>query len=216
MKILITRILDGDSPLIAWCNRNNHTLIQEPYISTETVSSSKIPHTDWIFFTSPKGVKHYLENNSIIANKIAAIGEGTAKALNNLGQNPEFIGSSTDTLNVARDFKNRIGTESVLFPIGTKSLKRVQNELDPSQVKEVIVYQTEVQTKDITEDLDIIICSSPSNAEGLKLSGIAQIPMIAFGKTTEDYLKSVLGQNKVETLSAYNDEAIIQALERLM
>lgn len=216
MKVLITRLLGEDSLLQKWCNDHNITLVESPFISTESVQTKDLPSTDWIFFTSPKGAKHYLDQHSIDGRKIGVIGEGTTRALSKYNLTPDFAGNSTNTENVGEAFKELIKDQTVLFPIGNKSLKRIQGKLDPRQIKEVLIYTTISLNKAIPEDVDIIICSSPSNGEGLKKSGLAKsLPLIAFGKATAAYLKKELNQNKVVTLTAFNEEAIVQALETL-
>ena len=217
MKILITRILEENSALQKWCVSKKIDLIQSSFISTEIIHVENIPSTNWIFFTSPKCVNYFLKQHSITTQKVAAVGEGTAKALENREITCDFVGRSTDTREVGQNFKGVLGKETALFPIGNRSLKKIQNELNKDQVEEVTVYRTESITQEIPNDLTAIICSSPSNGEGLKISGLNyQIPMIAFGKSTEAFLRNELNQDNVISLSAFNEDAIVQALESLL
>lgn len=216
-RFLITRTLKSSSPFKNWCEESNHTLYQQPFIVTESIAKSELPKTDWVFFSSPSGVQHFLKHYSLENVKTAALSIGTEKTLVDAGIKVGFSGrSGLSTREIGFSFKQVLKGQSVLFPIGDRSLKSVQQTLNPEQVHNTIVYSTTVKTHPIPREINAIIVTSPSNAEGLIASGVSgEQDFIAYGKATREYLEQNLIGANILTLSEFTEAAIIQQLEQL-
>src|SRR5690606_17051353 len=117
--ILITRSLQPTSKIRIWAAEHQLKLIEKSFIQTLAVTGLSIPETDWIFFSSPQGVKLYFENYPLVAKKIAALSDGTADAVLRENLSSSFIGNnSKSTREIAQDFFNKIEkSASVLFPL---------------------------------------------------------------------------------------------------
>ena len=214
-RILVTKKYSRNSLLKKWCDTNDKELICRPFITTKASEQIEIKETDWIFFSSPRGVKHFLENYSIENQKIAALSLGTAEAVKHYGYACDFVGNpDLETTDIGLAFRDMVLGDSVLFPISNRSLHRVQSVFEIDQIHNCVVYHTTPLQLNIPENIAVAIVTSPSNAEGLILSGISDKTfMIAFGKSTEAYLKKHWDLAKIRVTEAYTDAAIIQQLE---
>jgi uroporphyrinogen-III synthase len=191
-----------------------------PFIEVQAVIDLKIPTTDWIFFSSPKGARSYLAQYTILANKIAALGTGTASVLKEAGLNPDFIGESTDEPEIiGRKFNDLLHDNStVFFPLGNRSKRSVVNEINSQKVQERITYKTLDQQHSLTEKHDVILFTSPSNYHSFIQSNkiAAHTQIIAMGKTTERAIKDDNAAFKLHTLTSPTEAAIISFLENLV
>ncbi|MEM9053326.1 MAG: hypothetical protein AAGC47_14830, partial [Bacteroidota bacterium] len=60
-------------------------------IEKKLITSDEPPNADWIFFYSPGSVRLYLTNFSKRDYRFAALGKGTAKALQDSGMTSDFV-----------------------------------------------------------------------------------------------------------------------------
>jgi uroporphyrinogen III methyltransferase/synthase len=192
----------------------------------------------WLVFTSPNGVAHFAERVrgrgiEIPAGRrgVAAIGQGTARALESIDLAPEVVATEADSAGLARALLSRVReSHRVLIVRPEIAGDRVPNALRDAgaRVDEVAFYRT-VASPD-AEDLasrvakgayDAIIFTSPSNLNYLlKAGGARGVPVekgidsarrIAIGKTTA----AALGR---EGLAAHavartpDDQGIVNAL----
>jgi uroporphyrinogen-III synthase len=186
-SVFISRYIEDSSPM----RKLKINLIAQSLITIQS-QTFVIPERsfDWIFFSSPNAVKHFYSNCAPMkpSVRLAAIGEGTAKMLRNYGQ-IDFIGSS-DIQSSAYEFASMVGKQSVLFPIGDRSLHSFQSALNPEQFDEVICYQTALMPQ-IIGACDMYIFSSPSNVVSF-FSVVQNIPddavFLSFGRSTEKEL----------------------------
>lgn len=106
----------------------------------------------------------YFRNNQGLTNcKYACLGSATEEELIERGHRANFVGKGQPK-DVAVEFKNTIKNETVLFPIGSMSLRTVQQLFPPDQIKEVKVYNTSLNTGLIPSS-DFYLFTSPSNVE---------------------------------------------------
>ena len=219
-SILLTREAGSYKAIERWCADRDIQLKQVPFIEVEAIVGLKIPPTDWIFFSSPKGASSYLRHYSIHANKIAALGTGTALVLKEAGLNLEFIGESTDEPERIRQKFNGLLPDNsfVFFPLGNLSKRSIVNEINPEKLKELITYKTLDQLHNLREKFDVILFTSPSNFNSFiqtnKIANDTQI--IAMGKTTEKAIQDYNTAFKLHTLTSPNEAALISLLENLL
>lgn len=212
--ILISSEANAFPKLVKWCSEREISLVCQPLIQIEPINNLVIPHTDWIFFNSPKGAKAYLENYPIYASKIGVLGLGTAKMVKLFCPTIDFCGDSNHSIpEIGEDFNRQLlPHETVFFPISDLSKKSIAKHLMPSQAIELVTYRTKLSPIKFAENFDVVIFTSPSNflsyreANDLTPNQI----YVAFGKTTK---ASMAYLKKVDVLKSPNEHAVIEFLE---
>ena len=85
---------------------------------------------EMIFFSSPAAVKSFYSCHPDVMLPVCCIGRGTATVIPE-GKNIIFVGHGS-TEQVAVEFKKWLSNrQKVLFPIGDRSLRRIQEYLRP-------------------------------------------------------------------------------------
>ena len=214
-KILVTTNKESFEKLEQWCNAQGITVWFESFIKIDAVLDLLIPTTDWVFFSSPKGAKSYLENYTIKAKKIAVFGKGTLRELHKFNLSAHFVGKVNQTpKEIAIDFKQLIGsTATVFFPIGQLSKKSIQNEINSAQITNLITYKTVYLSKKLDTEFDVILFTSPSNFNGYKLQHKlnGKTKLIALGKTTAAAINKF---SKCIVLKEPNEASFIEELQQ--
>lgn len=218
-RILITRLLGLNSTLKNWALQNNYLFLEKAFIRFEKSKNVVIPQTDWIFFSSPNGVKIYLESYKIQAKKIAALSSGTAKELEGNKFKVDFIGQSNQsTTEIALALKKEINQqEKVLFPLSSISKKNISNQLKAEQKIEIEIYKTLPIKDQVSDELAAIIFTSPSNAQGFfssnKLAPSTHI--VAIGQSTKMEVERHT-TNSINVADSYDENGIIRKLNALL
>jgi len=211
---------------------------QDPAPADDAVD--RLSEYRWLVFTSPNGVAHFADRArargiEIPADRsgVAAIGGGTARALQSVGLSPEVVATEADSAGLARALLTRVRpSERVLIVRPEVAGDRVPNALRDAgaRVDEVAFYRT-VPSADAEElavrvaggAYDAIVFTSPSNLTFLlKAGGARRIPIergigstrrIAIGKTTA----AALGRERFAAhaiAQTPDDQGIIAALLR--
>lgn len=217
-RILITRPKGSFQKLKDWCDKNNIDLICQPFIETKSRDIQTLPQTDWIFFSSPNCVRHYMTHYATENKKIAVLGIGTARVLRDYSIEPDFIGpADANPTDIGINFKAVIKeNETVLFPISQRSKKTVIDVLPTDLVKAVIVYDTIfLKSQPISSAVDLALFTSPSNFEGyLKNNDVhTSTNWVAFGDTTAKVIREQYPERTVHTLNKSAEAAFITFLE---
>lgn len=162
-------------------------------IRFEQVMATDFPLTDVIFFTSPRSVAFFLSQGHILpGHQLATVGSKTTEALQNRGYSVDFTGATpTQPKLVAHAFRQWLDGRTVLFPQSNRSNQTMQQELDVNQYVNRVVYKTVSVQKEVRPTPDVLIFSSPSNAEAFLLSNTLTTnqKILAFGNTTASFLK---------------------------
>lgn len=170
----------------------NIELVAASLIETQALPFDEdIPLTDWIFFSSSNAVKYFFHQNPRLSSqKIGAIGSATAESIKKYCK-VDFTGDAMDITDSAYRFADIIGSQTVLFPSASDSLKHVQSALPAQQVIDLPVYSTHEKNVDLPE-CQLYVFSSPSNVRSFFKFNKQLIPQntvcIAFGKSTEQEL----------------------------
>jgi len=166
---------------------------------------------DWLFFSSPYAVESYFSQEKVSDIKIAALGSGTARALEKYTQ-VHFTGEGSSTKEIGERFLQSIGKSRVLFPSPEKGLRAVQSLFPKEQFEELICYRTMPAPKKITE-ANAYVFSSPSNVHAFALENSfpKEAEYFAFGPSTALALEKY-AMNKQEFIQSYEDEVLIQAI----
>lgn len=170
---------------------------------------------DVIFFGSPRAVMFFQARKRISEEtEIACVGGKTAALLKSLGYSVAFNGEEKGSITeVAAAFKEWLGDRIALFPISTRSLGTIFNEISPRQVKKITCYDTRVEIKKLDRDFDVYVFTSPSNVEGfLKGNTFPKTSkVIAWGESTAAALRTH-GILPSTILAHPNQEALILEL----
>jgi uroporphyrinogen-III synthase len=215
-SLFISTELPKDNELRLFCLENKIELRAESLLSFDPVGHNSVFNGDVIFFSSIRCFQYYKGD---IQNKILAVyGQGTVKKI--LKYHPElksqiqFIGGETNNPEtISKELMLWLGNRTVLFPIGTKSLKSISKYIPKSQVEEQIVYTTKLNPKSI-DLVDACMFTSPSNVESyLQINEIQKdIRYIAWGKSTFSKMKD-LGYVNVVLLEESSYSSLIRFIQ---
>lgn len=216
--ILVSRNLSSDSPLREWATDHGHALIEAPFILIDPILNLDIPHSDWIFFSSPNGVDVYFDNYPILARKIAVFGGGTFNRLKSRGIDADFVGDNRKSPDeIGKQFFDSIHpNEVVLFPISQLSKKSIINVNQVNKCLELVIYNTKVEPNKVPK-VDFAILTSPSNIDGYLIENTTDnVEFIVLGQTSKRHFDKKAPQASVHITEASTEQATIQLLENLL
>lgn len=195
---------------------NGFTLNMRSLIEMKAVPFKIEATFDWVFFSSKHAVKFYFEQNPTIGSttKFGAISKATAQELRKFGKSCDFIGNSTDTKMVGKQFAALVGSAKVLFPIAKGSLKSIQNQFTKQErVKDVFVYETIKKNEEPVEFAAICVFTSPSNVEAFfeKNTLKPEQKIIAMGDATASTLKKFGARVHKQPVS-FDDLGLLQSV----
>ena len=183
-------------------------------IDTQRIIAKKVPVTDWIFFSSKHGVRHFLGQTKVGPGvKLAAVGKGTSDELRKHNLRADFIGGSTDTRIIAKQFGALAGRSSVLFPQAKGSLKTVQQQLPSAKIIDLTVYETISRPADNIPACDVMVFTSPSNVEAFFQSNkiSKEQKVVAMGHATGSALREK-GIVSFVTPGSFDDAGLVRAV----
>ena len=217
--ILISRILKENSELRTWLEKAKCSLIEQAFISFVTQENLEIPETDWIFFSSPTGLKLYLDKYPLKAKKIGVYSSGTLEALKSYGFDADYVGDShLNSDEIGKDFFSFLDdNEFVLFPLSQISMKGISSQGKQSQVIEIVSYHTNLKSVKLKQVPDYIIFTSPSNVDGyLSLNEIKKgMGVIAFGNATTKHLEKYMDRERILVPNSPSESDLILLLKSL-
>ncbi|MBX7182198.1 MAG: hydroxymethylbilane synthase [Bacteroidia bacterium] len=194
-SVFITRTLKPDDYLVTAMNTYQYQLVGHSLIEIKPLKFTNLLPADWLFFTSKNGVRHFFGQltNLGFSPKIGVAGRGTEKVLNEFGYQADFVGEGSDMNAVGKEFAALADGKSILFPQAADSLQTIQKHLSfSSRAINLLVYQT-TRKKDVQiPDSDIVVITSPSNAD--VYFGREKFPeykhLIAIGESTAHRIES--------------------------
>ncbi|HNE50150.1 MAG: hydroxymethylbilane synthase [Chitinophagales bacterium] len=164
-------------------------------IEFSAIDFEPITNADWIFFSSKNGVKFYFNKVKKIpkGTKLAAVNQGTAQALLELGGQVDFVGSGGDIFQIAKAF-DEVAYGKIIFPQAKKSLQSIQKGLTQNKdVHTLVVYDNQPKKEVALRKEAILVFTSPINAEAYFASHEV-LPMqkiISIGNSTTKKLKEL-------------------------
>lgn len=173
---------------------NGFTLEERALIEILPVPLKRFPEVEWVFFGSKNAVKHFFQQKPVLGPvKFACIGRATSEALRQFGKRADFVGSSTDTRMIGKQFASMAGNSKVLFPQAKGSMRSVQQQfVKQENVIDLIVYETLEKNKGEMPEAEIIVFTSPSNVDAWfeNYSFPKNKKAIAMGDATANSLKN--------------------------
>ena len=163
------------------------------------VPLTSLPKTDWVFINSSFALDSIsIQLEKLKEKKWAAFGKATASYLQKVGIEPTFIGEGSPK-QVAQQFFNKLGKDSVFIPSSNLSLGTVQ-ELIPASQKEVVTTYKTVHLKEKISNQDCLVFTSPSNVEAYFLMNTHQHQkVVSIGPSTTKTLNEKGVRDVVET-----------------
>ena len=172
----------------------NITLIEEEFISTNYLSPLLEGLGEALIFTSQNAVLSILQNpkcNELNSKNVFAVGIKTKELLTDNGFNViAYTGYASDLAEIISLIYNK---ESYTFFSGNLRRDVLPNTLKENGItcKEIVVYETNITSKKITNKLDGILFFSPSAVESyLKLNLITNETCFCIGETTAEALEN--------------------------
>lgn len=194
-SIFITKHLTADSYLRRAMKKHNILVDDRSLIKTYPIihkfDTFILQKADWIFFSSKNAIEYFfkLKPELSLQIKLAVFGNASEEMLRQYGRIANFNGHSygTDTLSIAKQFAKIADKTTVIFPRAKDSLRTVQQELSAeTKIIELPVYET-VTNKHVEQSLaDVLIFTSPSNAEAYFSKNLLEVgqKIICIGKST--------------------------------
>lgn len=236
--VLVTREETAEGPLSIALVARGAAVVNLPLLETGPpedpaeleAAGARLHEYDWVVFTSARAAEALRAcARREAAPRIAAVGEGTARAVRRAGWEPAVIGSGGSSA-LARAFENEacLAGCSVLFPAADRARPETAKWLKEvgAQVTVVTAYRTvpregieaELAATLDRGDLDAAVFASPSAVD--VLAGAVDVPSLrirlgAIGRTTRARLEAV-GAYDVIMPDTPTFEALAQALARAL
>ncbi len=216
-KIFISRALSDDSPILEF--RKNYDVIDQSLLKFTPLKFDHVPETDWIFFYSQQGVKHFLDAISALPQgpKIATFGQKTAQSMIKKGIDVSFTGNGVAE-DTAKAFCLVARGSSVLFIRAKHSRQALQKGTEKEiEVHELVVYNNTPADDIDVPHCDVLIFTSPLNAKTYygKYSIDSSQKIIAMGHTTADTLLN-LGLNNVDIPNQSSENALADLVKDIL
>lgn len=217
VNVFISRELTADSVFLQRLQSAGFEVISKSLVAFKVIRFLYLPQADWVFFYSKQAVHFFFENLQSLQlkwkGKIAAMGEGTAKAVVNKGYLVNFVGNGEPKATAAL-FLESAAKQKVLFPRASNSQQSIQKLVeDQLEVFDLIVYENQPRTDFELPDCDWLVFTSPMNAQAYfqKYSAKAGQKVLAIGTTTAEALK-LLGVLDVIIAKEASELALAQAI----
>ncbi|MBK6836252.1 MAG: uroporphyrinogen-III synthase [Bacteroidetes bacterium] len=165
-SVFISRKVDENGAFTRLKSDSNITLIDEPLIEINPVRYSYTPQTKWIFFSSKNSITYFFAQNPILPANVnyGVVSIVSANYLLTFGKEANFIGQGNNMLQIAKDFKEALKNDTVLFPQAIDSLQSIQKQLSfTNTCYNLYVYKTSIKSDFTIPYTDILIFTSPSN-----------------------------------------------------
>lgn len=165
-SIFISRKVEENGAFTRLKSDSNITLIDEPLIEINPVRYSYTPQTKWIFFSSKNSITYFFAQNPILPANVnyGVVSIVSANYLLTFGKEANFFGQGNNMLQIAKDFKEALKNDTVLFPQAIDSLQTIQKQLSfTNTCYNLYVYKTSIKSDFTIPYTDILIFTSPSN-----------------------------------------------------
>ena len=221
VSVFISREENESPNLTRWLTNIGIKVENKSLIDLKKLTLKELPKSDWLFFSSKHAVEFFFMQKPEVGNaKIGCLGKATSQALREFGKRADFIGQSTDTKLVGKQFAARVGPGKVVFPIARDSVQTIQWQFPKQQnVINLPIYATLKVPHEIAENTNILVFTSPSNAESFleKNKILPHHKVIAMGETTEKSLiKAKVKDTQIIKPSSFDElglyRAILQAI----
>lgn len=214
-NVFVTRRLNDQDYLSRALRSLGFTVEGKSLIEFKSIKIKELPRTDWVFFSSRHAVKFFFSQKPQLGDvKFGCIGTSTSAELRAFGKRADFIGQSTDTKLVGKQFASKAGNARVLFPMARGSMQSVQQQiLRKENVFNLEVYATIRHSQPVDESFDVLVFTSPSNVEAFfeKNAVSAKRRCVAMGEATGKALEK-MGVKNYQLPRTFDDLGLVQAV----
>lgn len=219
LRVFYSRETKPNSILSAYCAEKNIELTAQSLISFRQVTlKEELKPFDVLFFSSPRAFDYFQRQVQWSENTpLACISKKTQSHIKNRGYEVDFVGSiATQPGIVAQEFASWLGQRQVLFPVSKVSNRSVSSVLNKNQVQEIVVYETLLHAQYFSNKFDVLIFSSPSNAQAFMEQNTPTLEqMIAvYGATTKSYVTKQGWTSEI--LEDTSEEAVVTFLKKYL
>jgi hydroxymethylbilane synthase len=216
LSLFISRKLEENSDINKLGSNLGISVIAEPLIKTVKVPFSHTPKAKWIFFSSKNAIQFFFEQNPLLDAdiKYAVISKQSEQFLNQYGKSVDFVGEGVDLTKIAKQFRDVLKNDSVLFPQAMDSYKSVQKQIAfTNVVYNVFTYKTIIRNDFELPYTDILVFTSPSNVVAYfgKYKIDSRQKVIAMGSSTKYKLSEYQIKN-VFTPEQFGEKGIYELL----
>ena len=218
VKVCVTRPKELISTMSSLLRKEGAEVLEMPAIAVKPVEDKTPLETaiadlsagkyQWIVFTSPSGVRIFMDElfakadiRALTSVKIASIGKGSEKALNGYGLKSDFIPSVYDGETLGKELAERLEEgDKVLIPraaIGNPQLVEELKKKANVMVDDIATYDTVYETSHVLDEhaamdsdpFDLAVFTSASTVKGftesLKGMDFTKVNAVCIGKQTE-------------------------------
>lgn len=215
-SIFISRKLNSDSPFVSLTKEEDCKIIDQSLIKITQIRYSYTPQTNWIFFTSKNAIDYFFAQNPDVPKdvKYGVISNSSANHLKKHHISADFIGKGVNLLNIAKEFRETLQNDSVLFPQAIDSYQSIQKQLAfTNTCYNLYVYKTNIRTDFDLPFSDILIFTSPSNATAYynKYQPDSRQTVVAIGSSTKQKLNEYNVANVLTPLS-FNEQGLLDCI----
>ena len=217
-SVFISRDAHENNNLNRWLTNLGFDVECKSLIDLKKLTIKELPKSDWLFFSSKHAVEFFFMQNPEIGNaKIGCMGKGTSQALREFGKRADFIGTSTDTKLVGKQFAARVGAGKVVFPIARDSMRTIQWQFaKQDRLIDLPIYATLKVPHTVAENTDVLVFTSPSNVESYleKNQILPHQKVIAMGESTEKTLivKAKIKGTQIHKPYSFDDLGLYRAV----
>ncbi|MBR7076320.1 MAG: uroporphyrinogen-III synthase, partial [Lachnospiraceae bacterium] len=218
VKVCVTRPKELISTMSSLLRKEGAEVLEMPAIAVKPVED-KAPveaaiedlsagKYQWIVFTSPSGVRIFMDElfakadiRALASVRIASIGKGSEKALNGYGLKSDFIPSVYDGETLGKELAEKLEEgDKVLIPraaIGNPQLVEELKKKENVTVDDIATYDTVYETSHVLDEhaamdsdpFDLAVFTSASTVKGftesLKGMDFTKVNAVCIGKQTQ-------------------------------
>jgi hydroxymethylbilane synthase len=199
-KVFISRELPTSSYFRRVLEKHDIEVEARSLIRTVPVMTILNPYIlqniDWAFFTSKNAVEYFFQLKPHFPRpvKFGVMGSGSEDMLRRYGHFADYVGDSVDTQEVACEFAKIANGTTVLFPGAENPMRSIHKALSAeTKVIDLPVYETMIEEQVNGSSADILVFTSPSNAEAYFADNLLENHqrVIAIGKSTGKKLEEL-------------------------
>lgn len=185
-RVLVTRPREQAEPLAAELRRLGVEVEVCPLIEIEPIDDGPVDVAgfDWVVVTSANGARELARRRAGDLPRVAAIGAGTAEALDRAGIRADLVPAVSTQEGLVAEFPRPAGR--VLF-VGAEEARRVV--VDELGAEFRAVYRTRRLRPIPPPSADLAVVASPSAAEALASLELG-VPVVAIGPITAEAARS--------------------------
>lgn len=166
-KVFITKSLRDTDYLSTALKGLGYNLEGKNLTEFKQFKFKELPAADWIFFGSKHSVRHFFSQKpDVKGRKFGCVGMSVSAELRTHGHRADFIGQSTDTKLVGKQFAAKVGSSKVIFPVAKDSMQSIQWQMPKrDNVINLNVYAIVKHSVEVDADTEMIVFTNPASVE---------------------------------------------------